>query len=76
MEGEDYNKARAAANTENHSMHINYPSLDGKQIHEVHPVKFSGSPTDHSNKIALTPKEHARYTKFWRTIQRSAENQM
>ena len=51
LEGDDYNEARKAANSENARMHRNDPSLNGKQIHEVHPVKFSGSPTDHANKI-------------------------
>ena len=72
LEGDDYNEARKAANSENARMHRNDPSLNGKQIHEVHPVKFSGSPTDHANKIALTPSEHAKYTRFWREIQRQA----
>ncbi|MBX4262452.1 SMI1/KNR4 family protein [Clostridium estertheticum] len=38
------------------------PLLKGMQIHGVHPVKFGGSPTEVSNKIPLTPKEHAQYT--------------
>ncbi|UZQ52274.1 HNH endonuclease signature motif containing protein [Clostridium kluyveri] len=38
------------------------------QIHEVHPVKFGGSPTDISNKIPLTPKEHAQYTTWWNRL--------
>ena len=72
LDGDDYNTARKSANSENARMHRNDPSLNGKQIHEVHPVKFSGSPTDHANKIALTPSEHAKYTRFWRQIQRQA----
>lgn len=74
IDGDDYSNARRAANSENTKIHRNDPSLKGKQIHEVQPVKFSGSPTDHANKIALSPKEHAQYTKFWRAIQRIAEN--
>ncbi|MGK9123893.1 hypothetical protein M1D52_07220 [Olivibacter sp. SA151] len=39
--------------------------LKGFQIHEINSVKFGGSPTDLSNKILLTPSEHAKYTNFW-----------
>ena len=76
LEGEEYTKARKSANSENAQIHRQNPELKGKQIHEVHPVKFSGSPTNHSNKIALTQSEHAKYTKFWKRIQAQAKNQM
>lgn len=45
-------------------------------IHEVHPVKFGGSPTDVNNKIPLLPSKHQEYTNFWNSIQRQAENQL
>ena len=73
LEREDYTKARKAANNENASIHRHNPELKGKQIHEIQPVKFSGSPTNHSNKIALTQPEHAKYTRFWKQIQELAE---
>lgn len=76
LEGEDYTKARKAANNENASIHRNNPELKGMQIHEIQPVKFSGSPTNHSNKIALTRPEHAKYTRFWKQIQTQAQKQM
>jgi len=45
----------------------------GKQIHEIHPVKFGGSPTDPANKIALTPAEHAKYTTFWNRLMKDLQ---
>ena len=65
LEGNEYNTARNLANKTNANIHQNRPDLKGTQIHEVHPVKFGGCPTDIDNKIALLPKEHAKYTAFW-----------
>ncbi len=76
IDGNEYKQARASANKENASIHRNTPQLKGKDIHEIHPVKFGGSPTDHANKIYLTRAEHAKYTRFWNEIQRQAESQM
>lgn len=41
----------------------------GKQVHHIHPIKFGGDPTDPSNLILLTRKEHALYTTWWQRIQ-------
>ncbi len=70
LEGDEYDKARDFANKTNADIHRNRPDLKGTQIHEMHPVKFGGSPTDIDNKIALPPKEHAKYTTFWNRILR------
>ncbi|OYP01399.1 hypothetical protein CG709_11080 [Lachnotalea glycerini] len=70
LEGSEYDTARKLANNTNAKLHRQYSHLDGVQIHEMHPVKFGGSPTDIDNKIALTQKEHAQYTKFWNKILR------
>ena len=65
VEGDEYNNSRKLANKVNATLHKQDPSLNGFQIHEMHPVKFGGNPTDIDNKIALTKKEHAKYTAFW-----------
>lgn len=71
LEGEEYAAARRAANSANARIRAADPAkYAGKQIHEVHPVKFGGSPTDLANKVALTPAEHARYTTFWNRLMR------
>lgn len=57
--------ARKLANTTNANIHKKRPDIAGQQIHEMHPVKFGGSPTDIDNKIVLSAKEHAKYTVFW-----------
>lgn len=55
-------------------IHRKNPNLNGKQIHEIKPVKFGGSPANHSNKIALSRMEHAKLTAFWKSIQAQAEH--
>ena len=74
LEGEEYNAARNLANKANANIHKSRPDLKGTQIHEMHPVKFGGSPTDIDNKIALSPKEHARYTAYWNKVLRNMKN--
>lgn len=68
LEGSEYDKARKLANKENAQIHRENPDLEGKQIHEWHPIKFGGSPTDRDNKTALEPKEHVKFTSFWNNI--------
>lgn len=70
IDGVEYDDARQLANSTNAKLHKEYSHLDGLQIHEMHPVKFGGSPTDIDNKIALTQKEHSEFTKFWNKILR------
>lgn len=72
--GTEYEQARAAANRTNRRLRREDPNAyRGKQIHEIHPVKFGGSPTDPANKIAVTPEEHYRLNAFWLKQQRNAE---
>lgn len=73
IDGEEYDNARRAANKVNKSLHRNNPESKGKQYHEIHTVKFGGSPTDLTNKVLLTPEEHMYYTKWWNEIQRKRE---
>lgn len=51
----------------NSKMHRKNPSLAGKDIREIKPVKFGGSPADFSNKIPLTRKEHSLVTNWWKS---------
>jgi hypothetical protein len=69
--GEEYSEARAAANNANRAMHRADPSLTGKQIHEIKPVKFGGSPTDPANKVPLSPTKHAEVTTWWNRLLRT-----
>lgn len=75
IDGEEYDAARKAANSENARLHKDNPSYKGKDIHEIHPVKFGGSPTDHSNKVVLSRKEHSKFTRFWNELQYQIERQ-
>ena len=68
LEGEEYDTARRIANGVNSGLHRSNPSLAGLQIHEIHPVKFGGSPSDLINKLFLTPEEHAKFTTFWNLL--------
>ena len=76
VDGDDYQLAKKQKNAANRKYHRNHPECDGMDIHEVHPVKFGGSPTDVNNKIPLPPSKHQEYTNFWNSIQRQAENQL
>ena len=72
LEGAEYEAARKAANQANAALRRADPAkFAGKQIHEIQPVKYGGSPTDPANKIALTPQEHAQYTNWWNRFERS-----
>ena len=74
--GDDYEKARDAADTVNKAIRKkdNYHSKNQLEIHEIIPVKFGGSPTDISNKVGIQGKAHRRYvTPWWNSIQAEAE---
>jgi hypothetical protein len=74
LESAEYEAAREAANKANAALRAADPvKYAGKQIHEIHPVKFGGSPTDLANKVALTPAEHAQYTTFWNRLMRDLQ---
>jgi len=68
IEGIEYNMARSTANNANQTLHRTNPLLKGLHIHEIHPVKFGGSPTDINNKIFLSPTEHFKATAWWNKI--------
>jgi hypothetical protein len=70
LSGEEYRKARAAADAANRRLHKTNPALDGKQIHEIKPVKFNGSPSDPANKIPVDGSTHHELNRFWNDLQR------
>jgi hypothetical protein len=71
LNGDEYDVARAAANNANRTLRDADPAAyASKEIHEIHPVKFGGSPTDPVNKIVLTPKQHASATTWWARLKR------
>jgi hypothetical protein len=53
LQDAEYAAARASADTANRALHIANPQWGGMQLHEIHPVKFGGSPVDPANKIVL-----------------------
>jgi toxin YxiD len=53
------------------AIHKANPQLRGLHLHEIHPVKFGGSPTDLANKVALTQAEHIPYRTWWGQLQRT-----
>jgi len=67
---EEYEQALATKKRANAKIHRENPSLKGYVIHEKHPVKFGGSPTDPTNKIYLEPGDHSRVSVWWRALQR------
>jgi RHS repeat-associated protein len=72
--GEEYKTSRNAADAANKSLHRQDSSLKGKELHELKPVKFGGSPTDPKNKIALPPGEHRKVTTWWNKFMKSIKD--
>jgi len=68
LKGVEYESARKLANSTNAGLHRANPQYKGMHIHEIHPVKFGGIPTDVANKVVLTPAEHMLFTKFWNAM--------
>jgi len=75
LDGEEYLQARATANRVNQNLRRNDPAFKNKDIHEIQPVKFGGSPVSLSNKILLNESQHTRVSISWRNIQRDVEGQ-
>ncbi len=40
----------------------------GKEVHDIQPIVFGGSPTDRKNKALVTLEEHAELCVFWNRI--------
>jgi hypothetical protein len=73
LKGAEYDAARRAADQANRVLHQQNPALNGQQIHEIHPVKFGGSPVDPGNKIPLPLKDHIPATRWWNQLQRDIQ---
>ncbi|UKB85368.1 hypothetical protein LF887_07010 [Chryseobacterium sp. MEBOG06] len=56
LEGAEYEAARKATNNANRALHRTNPEFKGLQIHEIHPVKFGGDPTNPLKKHYLHQK--------------------
>jgi hypothetical protein len=68
ISGQEYTTARNSANKANAAIHKTDPNAKGKQIHEIHPVKFGGSLTLMNNKVYLFRTDHIMYTNFWNKL--------
>jgi RHS repeat-associated protein len=66
LTGTDYEEARALANATNKGLRVKQ-GLVGKpvEIHEIHPVKFGGSPTNLANKVILPKAFHRQQVTPW-----------
>ena len=76
LEGAEYEAARKAANQVNQTIRRADPKAAiGKEIHEIQPVKFGGSPTDPVNKIRLPSNEHRQQvTPWWNKLLRAMQD--
>ena len=71
LDGNAYIAARQAANQENRTLSTGFGLGPANyEIHEIVPVKFGGSPTALSNKVALVDTIHAQATTFFNRLQR------
>ena len=73
LNGDEYNAARNAADNFNRGMHRADTSLAGQPIHDIHPIKFGGNPTDPLNKLPMGPQEHSALTTWWNNLQMQIE---
>jgi filamentous hemagglutinin len=75
LDEDQYEVARNAANKANAALRRADPeSYVGKEIHEVHPVRFGGSPTDLANKVPLPTQFHRQeVTPWWNRLQSAVE---
>jgi hypothetical protein len=69
IDGAEYKTNRDLATKINKAWHRRAPSLTGQHIHEVHSIKFGGSPNDPLNKILLSAEEHNAVTAWWNKLQ-------
>ena len=51
------------------------PDLDGKEIHEIHPVVLGGDPVNLANKVFITPPQHAKASTFFNRLVREMRAQ-
>ena len=74
IEGAEYDAARKLANKTNEALRKQYGIYrNGNShihIHEIHPIKFGGSPTDLANKVLVNQKDHSRIHRFWRALRK------
>jgi hypothetical protein len=75
LTGKEYDLARATADATNDAIREAHGLRgSGFDIHEIKPVKFSGSPTDPANKILIDSDLHRRtVTPWWNQLQREIE---
>jgi RHS repeat-associated protein len=76
LRGAEYDAARMAANSANRAIRAGNPdALKGMEIHEIHPVKLCGSPTDLANKAAIPgPLHRAQVTPWWNRLIKRLED--
>jgi hypothetical protein len=66
LKGQEYKTARDAANRINRkTRNANPVAFVGKQIHEIHPVKFGGDPVGKANKVTLSIADHDQVNRWW-----------
>lgn len=65
LKGKEYADARELAKQINNEILLQDPYSKGMEIHEIHPVKLGGSPTDLSNKVYLSKPDHLLFNIFW-----------
>jgi RHS repeat-associated protein len=72
----EYEAAKAAKQAVNKALRKKHAKFFGRawaDIHEPHPIKFGGSPTDMNNKEILSPPDHWEVTAWWNDLMRWVE---
>lgn len=79
IKGEAYEVARKSTNKSNRSIRAKSPEWSkaewNHEVHELHPVKFGGSPTAAENKVVIPAEVHYEFTAWWNDLQKNIESQ-
>ncbi|HEY0069701.1 MAG TPA: RHS repeat-associated core domain-containing protein [Chloroflexia bacterium] len=69
LDNSSYTKARRVATNANRSIRRRNNLPTEHEVHEIHPVKFGGDPSDPWNKIILPDTIHDQYTGWWNSVE-------
>jgi len=77
LQGDEYIQARKLGSSINRELHNEFPELlKDFHIHEIHTIKFGGSPFNLSNKMILRPTAHYKFNSFWMKLQHNIERKI
>ncbi|MFN0011305.1 MAG: hypothetical protein ACKVS8_06640 [Phycisphaerales bacterium] len=74
LNGAEYEQARRAADGANAAMRKRVgQAAKGMEVHDIHPIKFGGNPTDPNNKMLLPVAQHREVSRWWNKVMRERQ---